>query len=442
MAALILCSSAARAERLPPELTAIAEKLPAIVIGTLHADGTTEIQGFSTSLTKPDGRTLFEIGSATKVFTALLLADAVTHQRVALDDPVSKLLPPAVKLPTRDGRAITLLDLATHTSGLPRMPGNFAPRDPTRPYVDYDAAHLYAYLASATLATTPGTQYEYSNLGAALLGHALSLLEKKPYATLVEERITRPLAMKDTRVALLPADRARVAVGHDAEGQVVPGWDFDVFAPAGALHSTADDLLLFLAAQLGHIPSQAASLAPAITLTHTPRHPLVNDVDKGDHIALGWHITDGGRSVWHNGQTGGFHSYLAFDPVKHVAIVVLAAQASGAVDAIGHTALRIAAGDPPPPSFAERPAITLPVAKLDALVGVYRLAPTFAIAIRREGDHLVEQATGQPAFPIFAASETLFFLRVVPAEIEFGTDQLVLHQNGHDLVGRREKPAR
>src|SRR5208283_4407870 len=117
-----------------------------------------------------DGDTVFEIGSITKVFTALLLADMAQRGEVALTDPVSKYLPKGVKMPGRNGHAIMLQDLATHTSGLPRLPSNMKPKDFMNPYADYTPELLYQFLSSYELPRDPGSKWEYSNLGAGLLG--------------------------------------------------------------------------------------------------------------------------------------------------------------------------------------------------------------------------------------------------------------------------------
>ena len=112
-----------------------------------------------------DGNTVFEIGSISKVFTALVLADMVRKGELALEDPVAKYLPDTVKVPARNGRQITLLDLATQSSGLPRMPTNFTPKDPANPYADYTIRQLYDFLSGYQLPRDPGERYEYSNLG-------------------------------------------------------------------------------------------------------------------------------------------------------------------------------------------------------------------------------------------------------------------------------------
>ena len=245
-----------------------------------------------------------------------------------------------MQVPTHDGREITLAHLATHSSGLPRMPANFAPKDPKNPYLDYTPEQLYAFLSSYKLARDPGAVYEYSNLGAGLLGHILTLVGKQSYDALLRDRITGPLGMKSTKVTLSTDERARLAEGHDDAGRAVGPWDFAVLAGAGGIRSNAEDLLIFLRAQLAQLRSP---LSAAIALTHVPRHDTEGVPGA---IGLGWHVRDVGRTIWHNGQTAGFHSYLAFDPQKQLGVVVLANSAAGVVDGIGYRLLRRLAGEP------------------------------------------------------------------------------------------------
>jgi CubicO group peptidase (beta-lactamase class C family) len=146
-----------------------------------------------------DGDTVFEIGSITKVFTALLLTEMVKRGEVALDDPVSKYLPDHASMPARDGKQITLLDLATYTSGLPRNPDGI-PNFGDNPYASYRVEQLYAFLSNHALRFDPGTHYEYSNLGFGLLGHVLALQANASYEDLVVSRICAPLGLEDTRI--------------------------------------------------------------------------------------------------------------------------------------------------------------------------------------------------------------------------------------------------
>jgi CubicO group peptidase (beta-lactamase class C family) len=274
----------------------------------------------------PGGDTVFEIGSITKAFTGILLAGMANEKLVALEDPVGKHLPEGTSVPSRGGKEITLLHLATHTSGLPRMPGNFRPKDPLNPYADYDAKQLFEFLAAARLARDPGEAYEYSNLGSALLGHALVRRSgKASYEALVTEKICRPLGMNDTVVTLSEDQKRRLAPPHRPDGKAVKNWDLPAFAGAGALRSTAGDMLRFLAANLGGAPRD---LAEAVTTSHAPRTPKTG---------LGWHFTPrsgGAWSVWHNGGTGGYASFCGFVKEKRAAVVVLS-NTSQSVDEIG-----------------------------------------------------------------------------------------------------------
>ena len=378
-----------------------------------------------------DGRTIFEIGSATKVFTSLLLADMVERGEVTLADPVSKFLPATVVVPERDGRKITLEDLATHTSGLPRLPSNLAPKNPANPYADYSVAQLYDFLSGYRLPRAIGSQYEYSNLGAGLLGHALALRAGRDYETLVRMRICEPLRMSDTAIALSDSTKRRLAGGHDEQQNPVPGWDLPTLAGAGALHSSADDLLSLLAAELGY---EKTPLAPAMAGMLATRRPTGS---ASTQIALGWHVTRAGdrEIAWHNGGTGGYRSWLGFDAKNRTGVVVLSNifTATG-VDDIGQRLLGPGGGQAEPRTA--RSGVPLDPALFDRYVGTYELKPTFRLTVTRDGSRFFVQATGQPRLEITAAGEKEFIVRAVDARITFETDgngratALVLHQAG------------
>ena len=301
-----------------------------IVVGVVNRQGRTYFAYGRTVVSgdeQPDESTVFEIGSITKVFTSILLADMVERGEVALDDPIERFLPDSVKAPTRGGRSITLVDLATQTSGLPRMPANFAPADAANPYADYSVKQMYDFLSNYTLRRDIGAQYEYSNYGVGLLGHILTLRAGVDYEELVKERITDVLGMPDTRVTLTPEMRSRLAAGH-AGSQQVANWDIPTLAGAGALRSTAQDMLAFLAANLGltETPLQAA-----MAMTHEARHEAGSPQM---HIGLGWHIRTGGDHVvvWHNGGTGGYRSFAGFVEETQTGVVVLTNTAMSADD--------------------------------------------------------------------------------------------------------------
>lgn len=412
-----------------------------IVVGVIGPEGRRVIsyghleKGDPRSL---DGDTVFEIGSATKVFTSLLLADMVQRGEVALDDPVAKYLPPGVKMPERNGRVITLVDLATHTSGLPRLPANLKPKDPANPYADYSVDQLYQFLSGYQLTRDIGSQYEYSNLGGGLLGHVLARRAGMDYEGLVRSRICDPLGMDNTRVTLTPEMKARLAIGHNQGLESVENWDFLTLAGAGALRSTANDMLTFLAANLGYLKSP---LAPAMAATLNVRRPTGQP---GLEVALGWHIwtTNGKEIVWHNGGTGGYRSFIGFDQKARIGVVVLSNTftAVGADD-VGRHLLDANVPLMKPPR--EHKQVTVEPGLFDGYVGNYQLVPNFVIAITRDGDHLFAQATAQPKFEIFPEGEKDYFLKVVDAQITFVTDsngratELILHQNGLDQHAKR-----
>jgi CubicO group peptidase (beta-lactamase class C family) len=411
-----------------------------IVVGLIDASGRRVVAygTFDNDKRNVDGDTLFEIGSTTKVFTSLLLADAVQRGEVSLDDPVAKYLPAEVKVPERGGKKITLVDLATHTSGLPRLPSNMPSKNLSNPYADYTVNQLYEFLSSYELQRDPGSKYEYSNLGAGLLGVALARRAGTDYETLVRTRITRPLSMKSTAITLSEPLRQRLAPGHDSQRKSVSNWDFPAMAGAGALRSTADDLMTFVSANLGQIRSP---LAPAMDSMLKTRRPTGMS---GLDIALGWHISskDDRQIVWHNGGTGGYRSFIGFDPKAKTGVVVLANMfTENGVDDIGQHLLdpsvRLAAAP------KQRTEIAIDPKTLEGYTGRYELAPNFMVTVTREGNRLFAQATGQPRFEIFAERAREFFFKAVDAQVTFQTDDsghatgLVLHQNGRDIPGKR-----
>jgi CubicO group peptidase (beta-lactamase class C family) len=383
-----------------------------------------------------NGDTVFEIGSITKVFTAVLLADMAQHGEVKLDDPISKYLPEGVKAPQRNSKDITLEELATHTSGLPRLPNNLSPKDAANPYADYSADKLYAFLNSYQLPRDPGEKWEYSNLATGLLGQLLSLRAGKDFETLVVSRIATPLGMASTRITLTPEMKERMAAGYNAALQPARLWDFQALAGAGALRSTANDLITFLAANLGY---KKSPLQPAMAAMLEVRLPTGQP---NLQQALGWHILQRkDRDLfWKDGGTFGFASFIGFDAKAKFGVVVLAnsfSLTSGVADEVGLHLLDTSmplAGAP----AKERTAIAVDPKILENYVGRYQLAPTFSITITRDDDRLYEQATGQPKLQIFAESEKEFFLKVVDAQISFKTDsqgratELILHQGGLD----------
>jgi D-alanyl-D-alanine-carboxypeptidase/D-alanyl-D-alanine-endopeptidase len=265
-----------------------------------------------------NGDTLFEMGSDTKTFTALLLADMIERGEMNLDDPVAKYLPASIQMPTNGGKQITLHHLATHTSGLPGIPDNLDPKRADNPYADFTVEKLYDFLSRYQLSRDPGEKSEYSNLGVGLLGHAIALKAGKDYESLVVERVCRPLKMDSTRITLSPELNARFAVGHNRFGERVPHWDVPTLAGAGALRSTANDMLKYLSANLGLAPS---SLTP--------------QMEKTQQLGLTWFVErdqqGAPKIISHGGGTGGFRSFTGFDKSRRRGVVVLS-NTVGAID--------------------------------------------------------------------------------------------------------------
>ncbi len=378
---------------------AVDPRLVGIVIG-LERGGRRAVLGWGreggAGTPVPDGDTVFEIGSVTKVFAARLLAETAAG---TLDAPAESWF--AKKLPrSAGGTRFTLRQLAEHRSGLPRLPDNMPMADPSDPYADYTRALFETFLSGHVLVREPGALKEYSNAGYGLIGRLLEEKTGSTFADLVQTRIAGPLGMTRTAVSWTNP----MARGHDLNGDPVPCWNMNALAAAGAIRSTANDLLAFVA------DTASKSGAPP-----------------------GW-IDEG--FVWHNGMTGGFSAFVGFDRASGARVVILA-NSSAAVDDVGRHLLDASQPLAVPPRL--RPEVIVAPALLDEYAGRYELSPDFIITIRRAGAGLTAQATGQPAFFLFASSDSDFFFKAADASLTFHRDasgrvaRLVLHQNGeHD----------
>ena len=301
------------------------KRCPGIVVGTIDATGKRQVVGAGSfedkKESKPDGNTLYEIGSVTKVFTSLLLADMVVKKQVNLDDPISKFLPASVNVPVIKGKPITLQHLASHSVGWPRMPDNYDSKDPDNPFADYTTEQLYDYVSRSNFDYAPGTWFQYSNPGYGLLGNILSLIAGKPYETLIKERICAPLGLTNTTITLTPAQLKVLAPGHSQYGAPVKNWDMPAIAGTGAIRSDVNDLLTFAAANLGLVKTD---LYPAMQLAHIPR--ISKGRNEGE-VTLGWTLqkaNDGDEYLWKDGTTGGYKSIMLLNRTKKTGVVILA----------------------------------------------------------------------------------------------------------------------
>ncbi|MES2041148.1 MAG: serine hydrolase [Pseudomonadota bacterium] len=409
--------------------------IPGLVVATINGQEQ-RIQGFGlvsngkSQAHLPDANTVFEIGSVSKTFTALLLADMQMRGQVKLDDAVATLLP-TYTIPQYQGRAITLLDLATQTSALPRLPANLMPKQPDNPYADYTENNLRDFLHGYQLTRAPGAKYEYSNLGFGLLGQALSTRAGKSYAELVQERIAKPLGMADTGITLTATMQGNLATGHDGQGKPAANWDMPTLAGAGALRSSAQDMLRYLQA---HMHSKDVKVPAGLQLVQQPQRPTGMP---GLQIGLAWHVQSvrGQTVVWHNGMTGGYASFIGFTADGQRGVVVLA-NASVSVDDIGMTAL-LPAVPTAPADTSKTGNINLSAKELAEYTGRYQLAPGAILNISAGPDGLLAQLTGQPQAAVFPRKKDEFFYKVIEASLQFERDangkilSLSLHQNGH-----------
>jgi CubicO group peptidase (beta-lactamase class C family) len=407
----------------------LADRPGGVAAAWIDADGVTYFSAGKFSGTDPrpiTADTEFEIGSISKVFTALLLADAVEAGKVKLDAPLG---------PPFEGSAITYRQLATHTSGLPRLATDFIAADDDDPYADMKLDGLVRSLRTAAATAKPGPS-SYSNFGFAVLGHAVAGAWGRPYGELMTERILAPLGLRDTRLAWQEADPARLAPGHNDAGPA-RNWTLSAYTPAGGLVSTVRDLARFVQENLGMVDTPLATvLAEAVK-------PQVERGGKGRQIGLAWNLDRRGDrvAIWHNGSTGGYHSFLAFTPEKKQGIVLLTNH-HATLDPLGMALLSGRMPAAMPPAALYPPEVKIVGAELDDYVGSYRLgAATFTVT--REGERLFARLTGQSAFQVFASAKDEFFYKVVDAQLSFTrnaggkVDALILHQNGVDRRAER-----
>lgn len=391
--------------------------------GTLTLDGAEPITE----------HTIFEAGSITKVFTNLALAQLVNNGKIDLDAPIIDYLPEGFVLPDAPGRAITAFDLATHSASLSGLPPDLLAGGTDNPYSGYGVEGLQAWLADYTLPRPIGESFEYNNAGTTLLGLAMAHVSGTDFSNVISENILAPLGMTETSLELTgTALPEAMASGHNGAREPTSNWDFDAFAPAGALLTSSSDLIKFIGAASGQTPSD---LEPAINTMLARTRP----VEEGTSIGLGWFITTTGQGeiVWHNGMTGGYSSFAGFNRTSGNGVVVLTNMAAQlGVNDIGMHILNPAIPLNEQPRL--RTSVEIDPALFDDYVGEYVLAPGAVITVTTQDGKLFAQLTGQDAFEIFPESETQFFYKVTDAQITFDVNNgdvksLILHQNGQNM---------
>ncbi len=424
----------------------VQKKSVGMVVGIITRDGRRIItygrmdRGDPRPLT---GATVFEIGSLTKVFTALLFADMVQRGEVRMKDPLAKYLPSGTTVPERNGEVITLVDLATHTSGLPFQPPAMTVGD-TAVSAHFSDEQVYKFLSTFKLESDIGAKWNYSNMGFGLLGIALARRAGSDYESLIRSRITGPLGMKSTGIAVSPEMQSHLGVGHNATLDRAPDWAMPVFAGAGSLRSSADDMLTFLAAFMGY---DETPLAPAMAAMLTTRRPGPNLEQ-----ALGWWVipfdTNDAGIVTMAGATFGYTTTAAYDPKTKVGVVVF----SNSVGNDGGLAWHLLRPAMPVETSASQKALTerketrVDTTVLDMYVGKYQPKVGGIITIERRGDTLSFKSPSAPSgLRLRAESAEKFFVREVDLAVTFQVDatgrstgMLVRFGGMEDLVPRVE----
>jgi CubicO group peptidase (beta-lactamase class C family) len=402
----------------------------------------------------PAGDTILPIGSVSKTFTGLWLATQILSGNVQANEPVQQLLPAGVTVPTFNGTAITLEDLATHTSGLPDSDSTHPTTNPLDPWADYTVADLYAFLGSYALTYAPGTRYVYSNYGEGLLGLALSLQAGGTWNANIQRVIAGPLGLVDTTSQLSATQQARRAPGYDADLNPQQPWNFtEATAGSGSLQSTANDMLAYAAAEAG---ITTTPLQAAMALSQQQIHPT--DA-AGMGIGLNWFMITGRNIIWHNGGVGDGVSFVGFDPVAHKAVVVMTdTGALGTLTALG-AGIPTMIGLPllhrlqdstytlPNLGMFLPPQASLTGAQLQAYAGTYAFPDGSTVLVSADSGRLLVTAPAVSPRPIglYPTSATTFVTRTLiggSAAFQAGGDggpsTATFSLNGQTITGTKQ----
>ncbi|MEJ0078858.1 MAG: serine hydrolase [Alphaproteobacteria bacterium] len=381
-----------------------------------------------------DDHTAFEIGSVTKTMTAALLAELIARGEVTLDDPLAKLLPPGTSVPSFNDRQITVGDIVTHTSGLPGIPPQWRLNDTNNPYAALTERDLLGALAATQLTRAPGAQWEYSNFAMMVLSYALAKRSGKDYETLLRERLLAPLGMNDTYIAKRPP-QVQPAQGHLSNAKPAGPWDFPAdMAGVGGVRATLPDMVRYLEGELG---ARESTITPALAQTQQQVARV-----GGHTMGMNWILsTVKGRAiVMHEGGTGGYSSFVAFDRAAKHGVILLSDTSLTSIGDLGALALRLL--DPSVLAGSPRVVATADAKLIDALVGSYRLQNGLHAELRRKGNALAIKADGQPEFEMGYDSAGDFYplqfdavLR--PKRKADGTYALTWFQSGGRFEARR-----
>lgn len=445
--------TAARAgdEPLKAQFDALAEPLVSqgyaagVTVAVVREGGTTILSYGKVALgskVAPDARTVFPIGSVTKLFTTLLLAEEARRGRVGLQDPLESHLPRLVRMHRLPGRSMTLEDLATHSAGFPRMPDNWSPANPYNPCADYTVEMLYQYLATCRLTREPGQAYEYSNVGSGLLGHLLARREGKSFEALLLERVCLPLGMTSTRITLQADQFSRAVQGQDLVATPMPRWEWqDSLAGYGALCSTPEDMAKFLRAEMGLGGAGASSLMQAMASTQRPLRP---EADRAWKIGLGWHVSPDGTLLWHDGGIYGAYAFVGINKATGTGIAWLSNSNLWQLPPLLGRLQAVLKGERVAPLRLQR-LVRVSPGSLDACTGTYEKQAGSTFTVRKEDDTLVmsvgNSSTGVSLWPTsdreFVMLETEGLSATFTTDEQGKVDSLRLRSPDRETVARR-----
>lgn len=408
---------------------------PSIAVGLTDSTGTHfYVHGWSDvkQQIKADKNTLYELGSVTKAFTGLLLAKFAVQDSLNLLTPVDEFLPDSISLKDKKGNQVTLKSLATHSSGLPRLPSNLNVSDQFDPYANYDQISMYSFLKHYTPRTV-GKNFVYSNLGFGLLGDVLSRYKQTPYRNLLQDQILNPLELKNTYFKVPGTQKSHLAKGYLGTEEV-PLWQFKVMDAAGGLKASIGDLHKFGQHFIGNLSSFAK-------IDSTATKSYFTD-ENGNHYGLGWFIGEQ-EIVFHGGGTGGFRSFIGVDLQNKRVISVMSNSGSSSIEDLAQYLI-----DPKEyPLQIDKEEVSITAEQLEPYEGNYindGLGLNYTIVLK--DNHLHAKLNQQPEFPLYYQGKESFIYKVVKAEVIFEKDEnntivgLLLNQNGQEIQFVKTNP--
>ena len=415
--------------------------MTALSIGLIHPNGV-EFYNYGSHSKEtqrlPSEHSIYEIGSISKVFTGLLVADLVSQKKIKLDAPLTEWTLKDWPIPSKDGVEISASHLVSHSSGLPRLPYGFAPTDFQNPYVDFTVDDLRAALTDIPMPMKPGENVVYSNLGSGLLGYGLTQYSGLSYDEMIQQTICSPLGLDSTFVDVPTSQKSRTVQGYDMAGEPISDWDMPVLVGMGEINSTVFDLVQFAKAQL--YPPKSA-LGQAIRMSHKSLIARDDDV-----VAMGWHIgiRDNPNLIWHSGGTGGARSFIAFHPENKIGVVVLSTNTSPFVTGTVRSLLNILRGEPANLKLPQ--VVSLTEQQLRSFEGEYEISEAITLSFSPKDGLLLGELPKMPPILVYPTSPNIFESIHVPLKFEFQRNeqgdvfQLLMHEGNKTTTIKKQRP--